>query len=82
MNLLAAKSKTCILNVSPAGCGKSAATNTVHRMLGDMSTKYTSLTLASLHRRKGEFSGFNGHLVIDDLGGKRVYGVVLLQSQC
>ncbi len=71
MNILAAKSKQCILNVSPAGCGKSAATSTVHRMLGDMSTKYTSLTLASLHRRKGEFNGFTGHLVIDDLGGEK-----------
>jgi len=71
INLLCAKSKRCILNVSPAGCGKSAATDTVHTMLGTESTRYTSLTLASLHRRKDEFTSFHGHLVIDDLGGEK-----------
>lgn len=54
-----------------AGSGKSAATDTVHTILGSESTRYTSLTLASLHRRKDEFTGFHGHLVVDDLGGEK-----------
>lgn len=70
-NLLCAKAKRCILNVAPAGCGKSAATDTVHTMLGTESTRYTSLTLASLHRRRDEFTSFHGHLVVDDLGGEK-----------
>lgn len=71
INILGAKSKRCILNVSPAGCGKSAATNTIYQVLKNISTRYTSLTLASLHRLKGEFNSFNGHLIIDDLGGEK-----------
>ena len=70
-NLVAAKAKKCILNVSPAGCGKSSATDTVWKMLRERSQRYTSLTLASLHRRAKQFSNFDGHLVIDDLGGEK-----------
>lgn len=43
----------------------------MHAILGTESTRYTSLTLASLHRRKDEFTGFHGHLVVDDLGGEK-----------
>jgi len=71
VNILCAKAKKTILNVSPAGCGKSAATDTTHNILRERSTKYTSLTLASLHRRTQEFTGYNGYLIIDDLGGEK-----------
>ena len=39
MNLIAAKARKCILNVAPAGCGKSTATDIVYRMLRDMESK-------------------------------------------
>jgi len=71
INVLSAKAKVCILNVAPAGCGKSTATDSVHEALPDRSVKYTSLTLASLHRRRKQFTDFDGHLVIDDLGGEK-----------
>lgn len=70
-NILCAKAKKCILNISPAGCGKSAATDTVHTILKERSEKYTSLTLAGLTRLKQKFQDYSGHLIIDDLGAEK-----------
>lgn len=71
MNLIAAKSKRCILNIAAAGTGKSTATNTSAYLLKDRATRYTSLTMAGLVRLKDEFTGFTGHIIIDDLGAEK-----------
>jgi hypothetical protein len=71
MNLVGAKAKRCVLNVSPAGCGKSSATDTIAGVMGTSAMKYTSLTLAGLKQISNELNQFNGHVVIDDLGGEK-----------
>jgi len=71
MNLVCAKAKKAILNVSPAGCGKSVTTDTVAAAIGTQAMKYTSLTLAGLKNISTELNQFNGHIVIDDLGGEK-----------
>ena len=71
MNLIAAKSKRCLLNVAPAGCGKSTATDTVGMLLKDRAKKYTSLTMAGLLRLKDELTEYTGHVIIDDLGAEK-----------
>jgi len=71
MNILAAKAKKTILNVAPPGCGKSVATNAVGLILQERSRKYDSLTLAGLHRKAKNFSHFDGHILIDDLGTEK-----------
>jgi len=71
INLIGAKAKRCILNVSPADCGKSTTTDTVASVLGQSALKYTSLTLAGLKQVSSELNQFNGHIVIDDLGGEK-----------
>jgi len=70
-NLIAAKAKKCILNIAPAGCGKSTATNTVAHILGKHAKAYTSLTLAGLMRLAEELTEFGGHIIIDDLGAEK-----------
>lgn len=71
MNLIAAKSKRCVLNVAAAGTGKSTATDTIGLLLKDKALKYTSLTLAGLCKLKTVLSGFEGHVIIDDLGAEK-----------
>jgi hypothetical protein len=71
MNIICAKAKMCILNVAPAGCGKSVSTDTVTGMLGEVARRYTSLTLAGLKHEMDELEQFNGHMLIDDLGGEK-----------
>ena len=71
MNLICAKAKLLILNVAPAGCGKSVTTDTVTLMLGEKAHKYTSLTLAGLKNIAEEMNQFNGHITIDDLGSEK-----------
>ena len=71
VNLLCAKAKRCILNVAPAGCGKSAATDTINEMLKGKATKYTSLTLAGLKHIAGDLTEYGGHLIVDDLGSEK-----------
>jgi hypothetical protein len=71
MNIVAAKARKCILNIAPAGCGKSTATDAVHKALGDISRKYTSLTLAGLRHLADKLRGYRGHLIIDDLGAEK-----------
>lgn len=70
-NLIAAKAKKCILNIAPAGCGKSTATNTVAHILGEHAKAYTSMTLAGLMRLAEELTEFGGHIIIDDLGAEK-----------
>jgi len=70
-NLIAAKAKRCILNVAPAGCGKSATTDIVEMLTKGNSQKYTSLTLAGLMRIKDQLTDYNGHIIIDDLGAEK-----------
>lgn len=71
MNLLAAKAKRCILNVSTAGTGKSTVTDTVAYLLKDRAVKYTSLTMSGLVRLRDTLTGFSGHVIIDDLGAEK-----------
>ena len=71
VNILAAKAKICILNVAPAGCGKSAATDIVHKMLGDQTKLYTSVTLAGLVHLRKDLTESNYHIIIDDLGAEK-----------
>jgi hypothetical protein len=71
VNVVAAKAKRCVLNVAPAGCGKSASTDTVAYLLKERCTRYTSLTLAGLVRIAAEMTGYSGHVVIDDLGAEK-----------
>jgi len=71
MNLICAKAKLCILNVAPAGCGKSVTTDSITLMLGEAAHKYTSLTLAGLKNISGELNQFSGHITIDDLGSEK-----------
>jgi len=73
INILAAKAKKCILNISPAGCGKSTATECVHKALGELSRKYSSMTLAGLRHLAKALSGCTQHLLIDDLGAEKSY---------
>jgi len=71
MNVLAAKAKKCILNVAPAGCGKSTVTNALARELGDRSRPYTSLTMVGLQRIEKELNQCDSHIIIDDLGAEK-----------
>jgi hypothetical protein len=71
MNILAAKALKCILNIAPAGCGKSTATECVYSALRNISRKYTSLTLAGLKHIAEELSNYRGHIIIDDLGAEK-----------
>jgi len=70
-NLVASKAKMCILNVAPAGCGKSVTTDTLTLMLKGTAHKYTSLTLAGLKNIQDEIKEFHGHITIDDLGSEK-----------
>jgi len=71
MNIIAAKAKQCIINVSPAGCGKSTATDAVTNLLKERAQKYTSLTLAGLKHIADQMTQYNGHVIIDDLGSEK-----------
>jgi len=71
MNLICAKAKLLILNVAPAGCGKSVSTDSITLMLGERAHKYTSITLAGLKNISAELNQFNGHITIDDLGSEK-----------
>jgi len=71
INLLGAKAKKTILNVAPAGCGKSVAQKTVSAMLKEHSKEFTSLTLAGLYRLRDEFEMYDGYVAIDDLGAEK-----------
>jgi len=71
MNILAAKAKKTILNVSPAGCGKSISSQASANLLQERCKSYTSLTLAGLVHLKKEISNYDGHIMIDDLGAEK-----------
>ena len=71
VNLICAKAKKCVLNISPADCGKSTTTDLIANIMGTDALKYTSLTLAGLKQISNELNQFNGHIVIDDLGGEK-----------
>lgn len=70
-NILAAKAKKTILNVAPAGTGKSVACDSIGATLRERSKMYTSITLAGMHRKTGDFSSYDGHVIIDDLGSEK-----------
>ena len=71
INILTSKAKKCLLVISPAGCGKSVATDITHMLLRGQAIKYTSLTLAGLIRLRDQFSNFTGSIIIDDLGSEK-----------
>lgn len=71
MNILAAKAKKCILNVAPAGCGKSTVTNALARSLGEHVKPYSSLTTVGLMRLQKELSECSDHVIVDDLGAEK-----------
>jgi len=66
-NLLAAKAKKCILNIAPAGCGKSTATDALMQKAPKDVIKEDKLSLAGLKRVQSQLYGFDGTLIIDDL---------------
>jgi hypothetical protein len=87
MNVVAAKAKKTILNVSPSGCGKSTSTDTVAQILSGRSLRFTSLTLAGLVQLKKIFSETDAHVIIDDLGAEksiwsRVSTITTLANLC
>jgi len=61
------KAKKCLLIVSPAGCGKSAISDTVYANHPD-SFRLDSVTRSGLKDFKDVFSSFHGLVVMDDLG--------------
>lgn len=71
MNLVAAKSKRCILNIASAGTGKSTSTDTLGLLLGDKAVKFTSLTMAGLTKVRDDLVGFTGLVIVDDLGAEK-----------
>ena len=71
MEILTAKARKTLLKVAPAGCGKSAVSDAVSMMLYGENKKFTSITLAGLMRLKESFSGYSGHIIIDDLGAEK-----------
>lgn len=71
MNIVAAKAKRCILNIAPAGTGKSTATDTNAYILKDRCIRYTSLTLSGMAKIRDELQDYNGHIIIDDLGAEK-----------
>jgi len=71
MEILTAKAKKTLLKISPAGCGKSVASDAVSSILAGRNKKYTSLTLAGLQRLKDEFTSYDGHVIVDDLGAEK-----------
>jgi hypothetical protein len=71
MNVICAKSKKCILNIAPSGCGKSVSTDTVTLALGEVAHKYTSLTLAGIKHLMKELEQYSGHILIDDMGSEK-----------
>jgi len=71
INILGAKAKKAVLNIAPAGCGKSIAQKTVTYFLKEKSKAFTSLTLAGMFRLKDEFKEYDGYVAIDDLGAEK-----------
>lgn len=51
--------------------GKSTATFSTKKILGNKADLYTSLTLASLHRKQKELNDYYGHMIVDDLGAEK-----------
>lgn len=66
-NLLAAKARKCILNIAPAGCGKSVASKLASELLECERLDYFKLSLAGLKREQQNLDRFNGVVWIDDL---------------
>jgi len=66
VNLLAAKARKTILNVAPADCGKSTATDLVARIVGDRAWRRDSLTFASLKHHQQKFTNATMHVIVDD----------------
>jgi len=50
---------------------KSVSSDTAAKLLTGRSQKYTSLTLAGLQRISDEIAGYDGHIIIDDLGAEK-----------
>lgn len=71
MEILTAKAKKTLLKIAPAGCGKSATSDAISAMLFGRNKKYTSITLAGLIRLRDEFTEYDGHVIIDDLGAEK-----------
>jgi len=67
VSMLAHKAKKCLLVVSPAGCGKSTASNLLVKNLNH-SKKLDSVTRSGLAPLESELSNYKGLIVVDDLG--------------
>jgi len=66
--LLCAKARKCVLNISPAGCGKSAASEAVAHIYTPQVRTYDSVTRGALRFIDNELSNYWGLVIIDDLG--------------
>jgi hypothetical protein len=67
MNLICARSRRCLLNVAPAGCGKSIASMAAAEAEGSPLLKFFKLSIAGFHRVKDDLTNFNGTIWVDDL---------------
>jgi len=65
--VICVKARKCLLIVSPAGCGKSAITDTVSKSYPD-AVRLDSVTRSGLKDFKDTFSNFYGLVVMDDMG--------------
>jgi len=68
MALVATKAKKCMITIAPAGCGKSTVTNALRNLDWIETRIYDSVTRGALRFIAKELSGFNGLVVIDDMG--------------
>jgi len=71
VNLVGAIARKCVLNVAPAGMGKSVSSETVADIFPKQVLKYESLTRSSLRHMSKALTGFNGLVVVDDVGAEK-----------
>lgn len=65
--LVATTARKCLLMISPSGFGKSAVSEVVADLNYGKVQRVDAASMASLHKRETELSGFNGVLIVDDL---------------
>ncbi|MBA7567277.1 hypothetical protein ES708_08986 [subsurface metagenome] len=66
-SVIAVKARKCLLNISPAGCGKSAASDAIGRSHPD-SIRIDSVTRSGLKDFKDLFTNYSGLVLMDDIG--------------
>lgn len=67
-NILAATANQCVLNIAVAGIGKSTCTWTIKEVFKDEVFVLDSITRSGFKYISDELSGFDGVVIVDDLG--------------